>query len=252
MTVITWNYPLNPAGTNGDDRGLIVGRWTACGARFSNLPAHDAIEFGANGRWRLLAIDATAGTFSPIADAGEASGFYQLLGIGQLNLQGESPSGGLQYLHIAFADGMDALSFTAAASGPIYARSVPSPLNGADNPPPTSAGSCSMVGDWDVPSGGTPTVFSFDAAGNFVAGGAATLCDGRNSYGTYALSDGLFQLTTNVGLGCTWWYGASFSATFDPSCTQLSLTRVTDTCTGGRVVFNMPTTITRRAGPAAD
>ena len=49
-----WIYPYDPSGTNGDDRHYIVGRWAVCSQSIFGLARHDGIEFGANGRWRLL------------------------------------------------------------------------------------------------------------------------------------------------------------------------------------------------------
>jgi hypothetical protein len=97
-------------------------------------------------------------------------------------------------------------------------------------------------------------VFSFDAAGNFVVGApGANICDGHGGYGTYALTPGMFQLTSNIGLGgCAWWYSAGYPAVFDTSCDQLSLTPEIDNCTGGRGYFNEPTTMTRRIPPSGD
>ena len=259
-TASDWIYPGDPAGTNGDDRGYIVGRWAVCGLSIYGLPAHAGIEFGANGRWRLLGLDATTGALVPLAQDGTTSGYYYLLGIGQLNLDSELPNAGGQVFHLSFTSGMDALEFNDIQGlAEVYARTTPSPLNGADNPPTTTAGACSMVGDWDVPAntgpvGAPASVFSFDAAGNFVAApSTANLCDGFVAHGTYALSGGLFELTTNIGLGsCQWWYTAGFPAVFDASCDHLSLTRLYDNCTGGRGYFNEPTTLTRRSAAPGD
>jgi hypothetical protein len=255
-----WTYPANPAGTNGDDRRYIVGRWAVCGVSISGLPAHAEIEFGFNGRWRLLELDVATGTLVPLAQTGMTSGYYYLLGIGQLNLDSELPTGGGQIFHLSFASGMDALEFTDLQGlAEVYARTTPSPLNGADNPPPTMLGACSMVGDWDVPAntgtiGAPASVFSFDAMGNFVAGSpTADLCDGFTAYGTYALSSGMFQLTTNIGLGsCAWWNTAGFPAAFDDSCNHLSLNPQYDNCLGGRGYFNDATTLTRRSAAPGD
>jgi len=255
-----WSYPQNPVGINADDRRNIVGRWQTCNASLPGLPAHSAIEFGANGRWRLLAVDGTLlGTLLPLAGAG-TSGYYYMLGTGQLNLAAEAAGGGIRGFFVSFTVGMDTLQFTNTGGvTPVYARTTPSPLNGADNPPPTTAGACSMAGTWDVPANTGPvrapaSVFSFDAAGNFVAGAEGTnLCDGHTAYGTYALSPGMFQLTSNVGLGgCPWCDTASFQAVFDVSCNSLSLTRQYDNCTGGRGYFNEPTTLTRRSAASSD
>lgn len=65
-------------------------------------------------------------------------------------------------------------------------------------------------------------------------------------YGTYRLSSGLFQLTSNVGMGlCHWWFDAAYPATFDASCTQVKLTQAYDNCTGGRGYLNGQTTLTK-------
>ena len=178
----------------------------------------------------------------------------------ELELHAEAPGGGIRDFFVSFTAGMDTLQFTDyAGSAAVYARTAPSPLNGADNPPPTAAGACSMVGTWDVPAntgpvGAPASVFSFDAAGNFVAGAAgANLCDGHTMYGAYALSPGMFQLTSNIGLGlCNWSATGGWPATFDASCNQLSLTREWDNCTGGRGYFNQPTTLTRRTAASGD
>ena len=260
----SWSYPQDPVGAEADDRRYIVGRWMTCNGSPPNLPTHEAIEFGANGRWRLLAVDGSVtslpppGALIPLAGTG-TSGYYYLLGSGQLDLDIEDPGGGGWSFFVAFTAGMDTLQFSNGGSTTVYARTAPSPLNGADNPPPTTAGACSMVGTWDVPANDGPisapaAVFSFDAAGNFVAGPeGANLCDGHTMYGTYALSLGMFQLTSNVGFGsCAWWFTGAFPATFDASCDHLSLTRQYDGCTGGRGYFNLPTTITRRTAASAD
>lgn len=210
----------------------------------------------------MLAVDGSVdaspspGTLLPLGGTG-TSGYYYLLGTGQLDLRAEEPGSGGGILFVAFTDGMDALQFGSdGVSKTVYARTTPSPLNGADNPPPTTAGACAMAGTWDVPSSNAApaAVFSFDGAGNFVAGPeGSNLCDGHTMYGTYALSPGTFQLTSNVGFGlCAWWFTGSFTATFDASCDHLSLTREYDNCTGGREYFNEPTTLTRRTGATTD
>jgi hypothetical protein len=259
-TATDWSYPQAAAGTDADDRRYIVGRWAVCGASIFGVPAHAGIEFGANGRWRLLGKDPATGDLSPLARTGTTSGYYYLLGIGQLNLNGELPGGGGHFFHVTFTTGMDAMNFNdPQGTAEVYARATPSPLNGADNPPPTAAGACSMVGDWDVsantgPVGAPATMFSFDAAGNFVMRApGANVCDGLGPYGTYALSPGMFQLTSNIGLGsCAWWFTGGFPAAFDASCDHLSLTRQYDNCTGGRGYFNEPTTLTRRSAASSD
>src|SRR4051812_19637805 len=197
-----WSYPPS-SGASNDDRRYIVGRWVACNAGLPQLPAHAAIEFGANGRWRLLAIDGSVNplpspaTLIPLAGTG-TSGYYYLLGNGQLDLNAEDPAGPGWVVFVSFTAAMDTLQFTNSGGPPAsaaYARTTPSPFNGADNPPPTTAGACSMVGTWDVPPNDGPipapaAVFSFDAAGNFVAGpGGTDGCDGGHPmYGAHALS----------------------------------------------------------------
>jgi hypothetical protein len=241
---------------NADGRAFIVGRWSACGTENSGFSfiAHDGVEFGANGRWRLLALDAS-GSFVPVAGS-SAAGYYYLLGSGQLNVTIDQ-TGGTRFSTLKFADGVDALQFSTSGNPPSvgnYARSTPSPLNGNDNLPSVSDGTCSMVGTWDVPAGTSPSgsaaaAFSFDAAGNFIGGAfGADLCAGHTMDGTYQLRPGTFELTSGVGLGsCQWWYTASYGASFSPDCSSLTLTRQTDNCTGGRLYLNGQTsTMTRR------
>jgi len=249
MTTV-WQRPdggLGGVGYDGDARADIVGRWVACGTPgFSRTP-HVAVEFGANGRWRLLSRDAS-GALVPLATS---TGFYYALGSGQLNVRGET-SGGTFF--ISFAAGVDALHFRGETANSFnYARTDPSPLNGRDNLPSLSDGKCSMLGSWDVPANPvTPVVpaatFAFDEVGNFVGGPLGSdLCASHTMYGTYALSPGFFSLTTNIGLGqCAWWFDARYPATFDATCSKLTLVQLYDNCTGGRGYFNGTTTLTRR------
>jgi hypothetical protein len=176
-----------------------------------------------------------------------------MLGTGQLNLAAELAGGATPYV-VTFTAALDAIKFDdPSGSAAVYARTTPSPLNGADNPPPTAAGPCSMVGDWLLPSStaGVGTVFSFDDAGNAVAGTTTeNLCQSSYPFATYALAPGAFEITSNTG-GCPWWYTATYQAAFDASCNQLALLPRTDNCTGGRVYLTSPTTLTRRtAGDA--
>jgi len=252
-----WSYPPNPKGTNGDDLGYIVGRWQVCNQSIFGLSSHAGIEFGANGRWRMLATDATTGDLVPMPRSQTTSGYYYMLGSGQLNLAPELPAGTHTY-PVTFTAGMDAINFdNPAGVAEVYARTTPSPLNGADNPPPTEAGPCSMVGDWILPStvpNGLSSVYSFDAAGNFVVVGSnVNICDTGEGYGTYALSTGMFQLTSTLGLGgCAWWYTAGLQAAFDATCNELWLNPDYDNCTGGRAYLNQPTRLTRRAASCCD
>jgi hypothetical protein len=246
-----WLYPQDPAGEHADDRRYIVGRWQICDQSIFGLPAHSAIEFGANGRWLLYDIDARTGEWVPHARTGMSSGYYYLYGFGQLDLHRELPSDGYMSFPVSFINGMDAINFNNPVGlAEVYARTTPSPLNGADNPPPTAAGPCSLLGDWNVlannaPAGARPSVFSFDVAGNFVLGGQDTdLCQAPEAHGTYALSPGIFQMTGST-LGCGWPSISSYAAAFDASCNRLSLKVMIDDCTGGGY-FDTPKTITRR------
>jgi hypothetical protein len=241
-----WVYP-NTA-SKSDDRQFVVGRWAVCNQSIFGLTAHAGLEFGANGRWRMLAADATTGDLVPMARSETTSGYYYMIGGGQLILVAELPNGYHEY-PITFTEALDAINFNNPAGlAEVYARTTPSPLNGADNPPPTAAGPCSMVGDWELPSstGGVGTAFSFDAAGNMVSGTAtADLCQSSYPFGTYALMPGAFEITSNGG-GCNWWGTATYQAAFDASCSQLALIPQIDNCTGGRIYFSGPTTLTRR------
>jgi hypothetical protein len=249
----TWTFPSSGNMTSDDARAFIVGRWAACSATVG-FPAgpHAGLEFGANGRWRLLALDAV-GALAPMT-GDDTSGYYYQLGTGQLNVTGEKPSGTYS-MRVVFAAGMDALRFdlSVASSNAVYARAAPSPQNGNDNLPTVSDGRCSMVGTWDLPANPNPpgapaATFSFDGAGNFVGGPLGSdLCAGHTMYGTYKASPGWFQLTSNVGLGaCQWWFTAGYPAAFADDCSSVTLTQMWDNCTGGRGYFNRVTTMTRR------
>ena len=249
-----WSFPsTDNAMGDGDARAVIVGRWAACGTALGFPgPAHGGVEFGANGRWRLLAA-ASTGALAPMTGDG-TSGYYYQLETGQLNVMGEGPSG-TTYMHVRLAAGMDALRFEQSPASPtaIYARAAPSPLNGNDNLPTVSDGRCSMFGTWDLPANANPpgapaATFSFDGAGNFVGGPfGSDLCAAHTMYGTYQLSSGWFQLTSNVGLGaCHWWFTAGYPAAFTDDCGSVTLTQMWDNCTGGRGYFNQVTMMTRR------
>jgi hypothetical protein len=107
-----------------------------------------------------------------------------------------------------------------------------------------------MVGTWDVPATtlAPAATLSFDEAGNFVGGPAGSdLCSSHTMYGTYWLSAGIFELTTNTGMGiCPWWYAAAYQARFASGCGQLTLMDIEDDCTGGRGYFDIQTTLTKR------
>lgn len=253
----TWTYPENPFAARPDDSWRVVGRWATCGRTVPGLPAHDALELGANARWRLLAIDRGTGAFVPLSGSGALSGYYELTSGGKyglMNVRGELPGPSLWSGQLTFAAAGDALRFANDdATVAVYARSMPSPYDGADNPSPTSDGHCSMVGSWDVPADGNTfsrmaAVFSFDAAGNFVGDpeGGGDACGNHLMGGTYALSSSAFQIVTSTGLGyCDGWYSARYTATFDASCDQVVLAPTYDECSN-RAYFSKPTTLTRR------
>jgi hypothetical protein len=258
----SWTYPAStsPGPPSANDDGLIVGRWIACDGKGVGDVPHTGIEFGPNNRYQLLVTNA-AGELVP-ADPSRpgARGYYYLLGgFGQLDLYTEDLSG-WSGGDVTFASGMDTISispFGGGASnvpGVVYARTTPSPANGAGNPPSTSDGRCSMVGTWDVPASteapaSPPAVISFDAAGNFVGGEAGSdLCSSHRFHGTYSLAPGRFELTTSVGMGlCAWDDVASYPATFDGSCAHVTLRASLDGCAGGRGYLDGTTTLTRRA-----
>jgi hypothetical protein len=240
---------------DADARAAIVGRWVACtpgGGAFSSTP-HAGVEFGANGRWRLLVTD-PSGTLVPTTSTGsDAQGRYYALATGQLDIHDNGYTyGGSAFIRLS-PDG-NALAFMPdgppTSGGPYYARTSPSPNNGDDNPPSTTDGPCSMVGTWDLAmTGSSPAAtFSFDASGNFVGGPPGSdLCASHTMYGTYRLSPGLFQITENIGMGlCHWWFDAGYPGGFDGTCTQLSINQLYDNCTGGRGYFNGTTTLTKR------
>jgi hypothetical protein len=89
---------------------------------------------------------------------------------------------------------------------------------------------------------------SFDSQGNFVGGPQGSdLCANHTMYGTYRLSAGLFQITTNVGMGeCSFWLDAGYPGSFDSTCTKLTTHQMYDNCTGGRGYLNGVTTMVKR------
>jgi hypothetical protein len=258
---------------NPDARAFLVGRWESCTA-----PGTDGIEFGANGRWRLLSKDA-AGVYLPAStNPPTARGFYKLLAQNaQLDLRDDTASdrvreggtGRYASVLVEALSSQEAMRWNGVTGQPFppgpYARAEPSPSNGWDNPPSLMSGTCSLVGTWDtVPVsafGGDrsddishqqimPASFSFDDAGNFVAapGVGIDLCVTHPMYGTYDLSLEVFQFTTNVGLGrCSVWSDAAYLVSFSADCTSMStIMNRWDNCTGGRGYFNSPTTLVRR------
>jgi hypothetical protein len=260
-TATTWTFPNaatpGSTGANGDSRALIVGRWVPCGPTSFRGVFNAVIELGANGRWLLLTFDET-GAIGPMPPgSSNVVGRYYALGTGQIDVTDEGVGGGIFISFLQFAGSLDIMRFnnsdpSGAMSG-VYARAVPSPANGRANIPSTADGRCSMVGTWEVPANTVTPVepaasLSFDSYGNFVGGPqGSNLCASHTMYGTYRLSPGLFQLTSNVGMGlCTWWLDAGYPATFDQDCKHVMLTQFYDNCTGGRGYLNGQTTLTRR------
>jgi hypothetical protein len=243
-----WTNETRGTDPSFDARDRLVGRWVACGETGLRPQPHAGIEFGANGRWRLLAGDAS-GALVP-APAPGPTGHYFLLSRDQFQMTDEGVGGAAHF--VSWAASMDLARFEDTAGGArgIYARTRPSPLNGRDNVPSITDGTCSMVGTWDLAATeqSPAATFSFDEAGNFVGGPpGADLCAGHTMSGTYRLSPGLFQLTENVGMGrCDWWFDAGYPATFNADCSQLNLVQLHDNCTGGRGYFNGATVLTRR------
>ena len=256
-TTSDWTFPTTWMGTNAmrndDHRANIVGRWAICDAQGFTPKPHAGVEFGANGRYQLLARDASGAL---VSTSPPVQGYYYLLGSGQLDVSDENPSGGTRIFFLTFAPGQDTVRFeTETGMAPaIYARTTPSPSNGDDNAPSVSDGRCSMVGDWDVPANEVQPVapastWSFDDRGNFVVGArGANLCGPPTMWGTYRLSaEGGFQIATNWNLGlCDWWFGAAYPAQFDAGCAHVTLQPHIDNCTGGRGYLNGTTTLTRR------
>jgi hypothetical protein len=236
-----------------DLRSRLVGRWIACGTGGLSMLAHTGIEFGPNARWRLLTTD-PSGALVPMTMEG-AHGRYAAPTDQQLDLRDEGYEGVVSgTFFISYSNGLDAFQIGGDRNAlSTYARTNPAPNNGRDNVPSVTDGICSMVGDWDVPANTvTPMVpaatLSFDAQGNFVGGPQGSdLCAGHTMYGTYRLSKGLFQITTNVGMGlCQFWSDAGYPAEFDPGCTKLTTHQTFDNCTGGRGYFNGTITIVKR------
>ena len=271
-----WSRLVRPEGDagfdprNDDGKAFLVGRWVSCGPTGSV----EAIEFGANGRFRHLVKD-VSGNYGPISGNPAASrGSYSLLaGNAQLNLRddltldwitdrGVRAEGAAAFIDtVPTMEAMRITSSKALLPDGIYVRSAPSVMNGWDNLPSLYAKTCSLFGVWDTDANGTPAAtYSFDALGNFVAfaGVGANVCatypcagsdcpTGR-MYGTYALGPGAFMLTQNVGMGfCSFWFSAGYPITFNSDCTRATIgAGVFDNCTGGRQYLNQPTTLVKR------
>jgi hypothetical protein len=188
------------------------------------------------------------------ASVGGSRGYYYLLEDGFLKMTDESQLGGAPDFWLSFAPGMDALGVLDDNRELLatYARSAPSAINGDDNVPSVSDGTCSMVGTWAVPGNDrTPSVppawLTFDEQGRFSGGPLFDNgCPSHMMYGTYRLTPATFQLTSNVGMGlCSWWFTAAYEASFDGDCSHLTTTVFNDQCTGGRGYLNGTVTMTR-------
>ena len=216
------------------------------------------MEFGANGRWTLLAYDAGGGLVPfppPPASAppsqSPTSGRYYMLSSGQLDVRNDDPpSLSIFSLNLTPDGNGMRLTPTSGTGSPYYARTDPSPLNGADNPPSLIDGRCTMIGTWDLPASASSqaATLSFDDQGNFVGGPLGSdLCSAHTMYGTYALTAGLFAITENIGMGfCAWWFDGGWAPSFNADCTQVTLSETYDDCTGGRGYLSGVNVLTRR------
>jgi hypothetical protein len=220
-----------------DAQGLLIGRFRACGAALLASEPHQVVEFGGNRRYRLMQPNPATGELESTD-----SGYFYFLGSGQLNLA----KGGFTITALDVLPGAQAFR----VEGAVYARIPPAADNGRSNAPSLSDGECTMEGDWDATStdgSGLPVTLSFDASGNFVAHEpGANVCSDTTKLGTYQLTPGTFEITSNVGLGaCSWWYAASYAASFE-TCRRLRLQVVTDNCTGGRGYLNGASLLVKR------
>jgi hypothetical protein len=221
----------------GDAQANIIGRWKPCPMPPQSEPP--LIEFGGNRRYRFYLEQ--EGSIDPVG-----SGVFYLLDSGQLELRNPPSTFINGTAFVSFLDEWQAMRL----DGWTYARIEASAQNGLDNPPSVFDGLCDMTGVWDTLSieYGEPFSISFDSFGNFVVRdkGAAECLPTERS-GTYDLTPGTFEITTNLGLGlCDWWFGASFGTRFEGACTRLTLAEMSDNCTGGRPIFGGTTVLQRR------
>lgn len=245
------------AGDQPERPDILVGRWRSCGGSgVLSSTVHDGIEFGANGRWRLLRQDPILGLVALDTPTGDSQGRYHLLGTGLLVLLGEGFENGHGFT-VRLTSDLGAAYFSGDIDfgWPIYARTTASPLNGRDNPPSIADRACTLVGTWDTqtieyPDAALPpdsrVTLSFDEAGNFVGGPLGTdLCQTHEFYGTYRLSPDLFQFTNYTGGSCD---GAELGMpiVFDDDCLHATVTTRFDNCTGRRGYFNRPTILSKR------
>jgi len=239
-----------------DAKALLVGQWIAC----NPAGGIEAIEFGANGRFRHL-VKSADGSYVPVSgNPATERGFYWYVNEGgRLDLSDDN----VDLTAEAVVDYIETLptreairSNTTSPRFPkgIYARGKPSPSNGWDNPPNIETTTCRIVGTWDTdPNGISPQYrasYSFDEAGNFVVtpGTGVDLCTNHTMYGTYALAPGGLMLNSSVGMGkCGFPDLAGFSLDFTASaCSQAKLTVVWDGCSPDRGYLSQPTTLVKR------
>jgi hypothetical protein len=238
-----------------DAKALLVGQWIAC----NPAGGIEAIEFGANGRFRHL-VKSADGSYVPVSgNPAAARGFYWYVNEGgRLDLSDDNVDlmalMDVAYLEI-LTTGEAIRSSNTSPRFPmgIYARGKPSPSNGWDNPPNVETPTCRIVGTWDTdPNGINPQYrasYSFDEAGNFAVtpGTGVDLCTHHTMYGTYAIVPGGLMLTS-VGMGkCAFPEFAGFSLDFTASaCSQAKLTVVWDGCSPDRGYLSQPTTLVKR------
>jgi len=239
-----------------DAKALLVGQWIAC----NPAAGIEAIEFGANGRFRHL-VKSPDGSYVPVSgNPVTARGFYWYVNEGgRLDLSDDNvdlmAAMDVDYLE-TLTTGEAIRSNTISPRFPkgIYARGKPSPSNGWDNPPNVETPTCRIVGTWDTdPNGISPQYrasYSFDESGNFAVtpGTGVDLCTHHTMYGTYAIVPGGLMLTSSVGMGkCGFPDFAGFSLDFTTSaCSQAKLTVVWDGCSPDRGYLSQPTTLVKR------
>jgi hypothetical protein len=232
-----------------DARPFLVGRWELCGADTAfGQSEHSGLEFGSNGRVQLLHREGDALSAAPNGP----SGTFTLLPTGQFMMNG-ALSLDEYAVFVRFDPGFDALEIDAFGTTLRYARVIADVASAAANSFATANASCSMVGVWDTiaTSENPAAAFAFDAEGEWIGGERGSdLCSAHSMYGTYELTADQFNLVTNVGAGlCSFWFDASFGATFSEDCNQLTLRSSGDNCTGGRGYLNWPGEVLIRRQP---
>ncbi len=243
---------------SGDARELLVGRWRLCGGTaYYGGSEHEGIEFGSNGRNRLLR--SSGGRLIPSGN--DARGVYYLLGSGQFMQRGELFVAGYATF-ASFDPTFSVLQLAQEVEGDLsplrYVRVAPDEAGAADNTFSTEAAGCSMVGVWDtvLPSANPGAAFAFNERGEWFGGEyGSDLCAAHTMSGTYNLEtrggpvfdnfdmppESEFELVTNFGAGsCQFWLSAGFLPTFSSDCNRVRLQPLWDNCTGGRGYLNPP------------